>query len=259
MKVVLLCGGQGTRLREETEYRPKPLVDVGGRPILWHIMKLFAHHGFRDFVMCLGYRGNMIKDYFLNYEAMNNDFTVCLGQLHQVAYHGAHCEQDFRVTLADTGPETMTGGRVRRVKRYVDGDTFMVTYGDGVADVDVRALLHFHHAHGRLATVTTVCPTSRFGMLDVADDGSVTKFCEKPPMDDNWANAGFFVFNRKVFDYLDGDETILEREPLERLAAEKQLMAYRHAGFFFAMDTYREYKILNDLWAGGKAPWKVWE
>ena len=258
MKVVILCGGQGTRLREETEYRPKPLVEIGGRPILWHIMKLFAHHGFRDFVMCLGYRGNTIKDYFLNYEAMNNDFTMCLGRLHQIAYHGAHHEQDFRVTLADTGLDTMTGGRVARVRRYIEADTFMVTYGDGVADVDIRGLLTFHHTHRRLATVTTVAPVSRFGMLDVDDKGAVSRFSEKPQLE-GWASAGFFVFNRKVFDYLGGDDCVLEREPLERLAAEGQLMAYRHDGFFYAMDTYREYKALNELWANGRAPWKVWE
>jgi len=257
VKVVILCGGQGTRLREETEYRPKPLVEIGGRPILWHIMKLFAHHGHRDFVMCLGYRGTMIKEYFLNYEAMNNDFTMALGRLHQVAYHGAHHEQDFHVTLADTGLDTMTGGRVRRVQRYVDGDTFMVTYGDGLADVDVSGLVAFHHTHGKLATVTTVSPTSRFGILDVEDSGQVSRFSEKPRLE-GWASAGFFVFNRRIFDYLDGDDCILEREPLERLAAEGQLMAYRHESFFFAMDTYREYKVLNELWTSGKAPWKVW-
>ncbi len=259
MKVVILCGGQGTRLREETEYRPKPLVDIGGRPVLWHIMKLYAHHGLRDFVMCLGYRGNMIKDYFLNYEAMNNDFTMCLGRLHQVAYHGAHHEQDFRVTLADTGLDTMTGGRLRRVRQYLDGDddTFMLTYGDGVADVDVRKLLAFHRKHGRLATVTTVSPVSRYGILEVGEDGGVAQFCEKPRIE-GWANAGFFVFNRRIFEYFDGDECILERAPMERLAEQKELMAYRHQGFFYAMDTYREYKALNDLWASGQAPWKVW-
>jgi glucose-1-phosphate cytidylyltransferase len=259
MKVVILCGGQGTRLREETEYRPKPLVDVGGRPILWHIMKLYAHHGFRDFITCLGYRGNMIKEYFLNYEAMNNDFTMCLGRLHQVAYHGAHHEQDFRVTLADTGQDTMTGGRILRVARHIDDDedTFMVTYGDGVADVDVRKLLAFHRKHGRLATVTTMAPVSRYGILDVGEDGSVAEFNEKPQLE-GWASAGYFVFNRRVLDYLDGDQCVLEREPLARLAAEGQLMAYQHRGFFFAMDTYREYKALNDLWASGQAPWKVW-
>src|SRR5262249_27600455 len=258
VKVVILCGGLGTRLREETEYRPKPLVDVGGKPILWHIMKLFAHHGLRDFVMCLGYRGNMIKEYFLNYEAMNNDFTICLGRLHQIAYHGAHKEQDFRVTLADTGQETMTGGRVRRVRGHLsDDDTFMVTYGDGLADVDIRELVAFHHTHRRLATVTTVRPLSRFGIVEVGGDGGASPFAEKPQMD-GWVSAGFLVFNRKVLEYIEGDDCILERGPLERLAAEGQLMAYRHHGFFFAMDTYREYKQLNDLWASGEAPWKVW-
>jgi glucose-1-phosphate cytidylyltransferase len=276
MKIVILCGGQGTRLREETEYRPKPLVDVGGRPILWHIMKLFAHHGFRDFIMCLGYRGNMIKEYFLNYEAMNNDFTICLGRARdegretrgendagdrfapQLTYHGAHSEQDFRVTVADTGLDTMTGGRVRRIRRHITDDTFMVTYGDGLADVDVRSLISFHHTHGRLATVTTVCPTSRFGLIALDDHCRVSRFTEKPRVE-GWISAGFFVFNRRIFDYLDGDDCILEREPLERLAAEGQLMAYKHDSFFFAMDTYREYKVLNDLWAAGKAPWRVWQ
>ncbi|TAK32248.1 MAG: glucose-1-phosphate cytidylyltransferase [Chloroflexota bacterium] len=257
MKVVILCGGLGTRLREETEFRPKPLVSVGGRPILWHIMKIYAHHGFRDFVLCLGYRGNMIKEYFLNYEAMNNDFTVCLGCRNHVKYHGAHREQDFHVTLADTGLDTMTGGRLKRVEKYVDGDTFMVTYGDGTADLDVRALLEFHEAHGRLATVTTVRPSSRFGLVEVAQGGTVTQFAEKP-QSDGWASAGFFIFNRGIFDYLQDDDCLLEREPLERLAREGQLMAYRHHGFFYAMDTYREFKYLNDLWDSGQAPWKMW-
>jgi glucose-1-phosphate cytidylyltransferase len=258
MKVIILCGGLGTRLREETEYRPKPLVDVGGRPILWHIMKLYAHYGFRDFVLCLGYRGNMIKEYFLNYEAVNNDFTICLGAQNHINYHGVHKEQDFRVTLADTGLETMTGGRVKRVEKYVDDDTFMVTYGDGVADLDIQALIDFHRAHGRLATVTSVRPISRFGILDVDKGGRVLSFAEKPRMD-GWASAGFLVFNRRVFDYLSGDDCVLEQEPLERLAREGQLIAYRHTGFFYAMDTYREYKYLNEIWASGKAPWKVWE
>ena len=258
MKVVLLCGGLGTRLREETEYRPKPLVDVGGHPILWHIMKLYAHHGFRDFVLCLGYRGSMIKEYFLNYEAMNNDFTVCLGRLNQIAYHGAHLEQNFHVTLADTGPDTMTGGRVKRIQQYVDGDTFMVSYGDGVSNVDIDALARFHRSHGKLATITTVRPTSRFGILNADDDGAVSSFVEKPQLD-GWASSGFFVFDRRIFDYLDGDACILEHEPLERLTQEGQLMAYRHDGFFFAMDTYREYKYLNELWASGQAPWMVWK
>jgi glucose-1-phosphate cytidylyltransferase len=255
---VILCGGLGTRMREETEFRPKPLVEVGGRPVLWHIMKLYAHHGFRDFVLCLGYRGQMIKEYFLNYEAMNNDFTICLGRRNRITYHDDHKEQDFNVTLADTGLESMTGGRVMRAGKYVDDETLMVAYGDCVSDVDIRALVDFHHSHGRLATVTTVRPTSRFGVLDVSDGGSVLSFAEKPQLE-GWASAGFFVFNRRVLDYLTGDACVLEQEPLERLAREGQLMAYRHDGFFFAMDTYREYKYLNDLWDAGRAEWKVWE
>lgn len=259
-KVVILCGGQGTRLREETEYRPKPLVDVGGRPILWHIMKTYAHYGLRDFVLCLGYRGHMIKEYFLNYEAMNNDFTICLGRRHEISYHDAHQEQDFRVTLADTGIDAMTGGRVKQIERHITGDTFMVTYGDGVADVDLAELLRFHHSHGKLATVTAVHPTSRFGVLSIdhSEQGNiVTSFAEKPRAE-GWTNAGYFVFDRRVFNYLWAGDCVLEREPLERLAHEGQLVAYEHNGFFFAMDTYREYQYLNEIWAQNEAPWKVW-
>lgn len=258
MKTIILCGGQGTRLREETEYRPKPLVDIGGRPILWHIMKLYAHYGLHDFILCLGYRGTMIKDYFLSYEAMNNDFTICLGQKNHVVYHDTHQEQDYRVTLADTGQETMTGARVKRVARYLDGDTFMVTYGDGVSDLDVGALLAFHRFHGRLATVTTVRPISRFGILELDPAGGVLHFAEKPQLD-GWASAGFFVFQREALDYLcDEPNCVLEREPLERMVQDGQLMAYRHQGFFYAMDTYREYLYLNELWNSGRAPWAVW-
>jgi glucose-1-phosphate cytidylyltransferase len=258
VKVVILCGGQGTRLREETEYRPKPLVEIGGRPILWHIMKLYAHYGLDEFVLCLGYRGNMIKEYFLSYEAMNNDFTICLGQSNQIVYHGAHMEQNYRVTLADTGLDAMTGARVKRVQRYLEGDTFMVTYGDGISDLDVKSVLSYHHTHGRLATVTTVRPTSRFGVLELDVEGHVTNFAEKPQLD-GWASAGFFVFNRRVLDYLGEEpECILEREPLQRLASEQQLLAYRHDGFFYAMDTYREYLYLNEMWNSGTAPWAVW-
>jgi glucose-1-phosphate cytidylyltransferase len=257
MKVVILCGGQGTRLREETEFRPKPLVEIGGRPILWHIMKLYAHHGFRDFVLCLGYRGSMIKEYFLNYEAMSNDFTICLGQKSHLHFNGMHKEQDFRVTLADTGQNTMTGGRIKRIEKYVDGGTFVVTYGDGLADVNLAELVSFHRSHGRIATVTTVRPQSRFGILETTSDGKVLEFKEKPQVS-GWASAGFMVFERRLFDYIEADDCILEREPLERLAAEGELMAYRHDGFFFAMDTYREYLYLNDLWQSSEAPWKVW-
>jgi glucose-1-phosphate cytidylyltransferase len=258
MNVVILCGGQGTRLREETEFRPKPLVEVGQRPILWHIMKLYAHHGLRRFVLCLGYRGRMIKEYFLHYEAMSNDFTIQLGNLHSVTHHGAHAEQDFQVTLADTGLPTMTGGRVKRVEKFIEGDTFMVTYGDGLSDVDIRKLLAFHRDHGRIATVTGVRPSSRFGVLDMDTEGKIRSFSEKPQLD-GYVSAGYFVFNRRIFDLLDGDDCILERDPLERLARDGELMVYRHEGFFYAMDTYREYQALNEMWDQGKAPWKVWD
>jgi glucose-1-phosphate cytidylyltransferase len=257
VKIVLLCGGLGTRLREETEFRPKPLVEVGDRPVVWHIMKHFAHFGFTEFVLCLGYRSSMIKEYFLNYEAMNNDFTLRLGRTRELEYHGAHDESDFQVTLVDTGLATQTGGRVRRVRRFLDGDTFLVTYGDGIADVDVGELVAFHRRHGRLATMTTVRPTSRYGIVDVGAAGEVVQFAEKPSLD-GWINAGFFVFERPVLEYLGGDGCVLEREPLERLTKDGQLMAFRHYGFFMGMDTYREQQILDRMWERGEAPWKVW-
>lgn len=256
-KVVILCGGLGTRLREETEFRPKPMVEVGGRPILWHIMKLYAHHGFRDFILCLGYRGRSIKEYFLNYEAMNNDFTICLGEQSKIQYHGRHSEQGFSVTLADTGLDCMTGGRIHKIQRYTGGEPFLLTYGDGVSDVNLREAVAFHQSHGKLATVTTVAPYSRFGMVDLEGE-RVRTFAEKPQVD-GWMSAGFFVLNPGVFDYLGGDDCVFEREPLERLALDGQLMAYRHHGYFYAMDTYRDHQHLNELWNSGAAPWKVWE
>lgn len=255
MKVVLLAGGLGTRMREETEYKPKPMVEVGGRPVLWHLMKLFAAYRLTDFVVCTGYRGDVIKDYFLNYEARTNDFTAHLGQESSIEVHGAHGD-DWIVTVSDTGATTQTGGRVKRVERYLDG-RFIVTYGDGLADVDIHELLRFHDSHGRLATVTTVRPLSRFGVMDIDPDGRVERFREKPLTDD-FINAGFFVFENEVLRYLD-EECVLEQGPLERLASEGQLMAYRHEGFWQPMDTYREYTMLNEMWSSGNAPWKVWE
>ena len=258
MKVVILCGGQGTRLREETEFRPKPLVEIGCRPILLHIIKLYAHHGFTEFILCLGYKGTMIKEFFLNYEEMNNDFTIALGSKRRIHHHGAHDEEGLTVTLADTGPDSMTGARIKAIEKYVDGDTFMVTYGDGVSDVDLRALLAFHQSHGRLATVTTVRPISRFGALELDPTGAVSAFNEKPRLE-GWINTGFMVFERGVFEYLSQQPScVLEQEPLQNLARDGQLVAYRHEGFFFAMDTYRELKHLNQLWDSGTAPWKVW-
>jgi glucose-1-phosphate cytidylyltransferase len=258
MKVVILCGGLGTRLREETEFRPKPMVEIGGRPILWHIMKVFGHHGLREFVLCLGYKGNSIKEYFLNYEAMNNDVTVQLGSRSSVRYHGEHSEQDYSVTLADTGAKAQTGARVKRVEKFLDGNRCIVTYGDGLADVDVHALLAFHESHRRAATVTTVRVPGRFGVVDADEAGKVLRFREKPTQD-AWISAGFMVFERRVFDYLStDDDCILEREPMERLARDGELMSYRHRGEFCPMDTYRDHVALNELWSSGKAPWKIW-
>lgn len=256
MKVVLLAGGLGTRMREETEYKPKPMVEIGGRPVLWHLMKSFSHFGLNEFVVCTGYRGDVIKDYFLNYDARMNDFTAHLGPASRIEMHGIHNEVELRVTVADTGSNTMTGGRVKRIQKYVEG-RFIVTYGDGLADVDITKLLKFHESHGKLATVTTVRPLSRFGVMDLDATGKVERFREKPQTDD-YVNAGFFVFESEVFDYLDED-CVLEQAPLEKLASLGELMAYRHEGFWQPMDTYREFVMLNEIWDSGNAPWKVWK
>ena len=258
MKTVILCGGMGMRLREETEYRPKPLVQIGGRPILWHIMKNYAHHGHKDFVLALGYRGWMIKEYLLNYDAMNNDFTVRLGDMPSVKYLDSHGEQDYLVTLAETGLTTNTGGRLKRLSRHLGGGAFMLTYGDGLADVDLEALLAYHKKHGKLATVTGVRVKSRYGILALGDDGEVDHFAEKPQLGD-WSSAGFFVLERKVLDYIDNNDSVFEEAPLQRLVADNQLAAYQHTGSFHTMDTYREYVALNEMWERGEAPWKVWQ
>ena len=259
VKTIILSGGLGTRLREETEFKPKPLVQIGGKPILWHIMKIYAHYGFKNFLLALGYKGEMIKEYFLNYEAMNNDFSISLGRLAGINFHGEHEEQDFKVTLADTGATSMTGARVKRLERYLTDDVFMVTYGDGVADVDLSKLLRFHLSHGKMATVTVVPPISRFGIIDVRDNGQVKSFSEKPKLA-GWVSAGFFVFNRSVLDLLSvEEECVLEKDPLERLAAKGELMSFPHHGFFFAMDTHREHQLLNEMWDKGEAPWRVWD
>lgn len=253
--VVILCGGLGTRLREETEYKPKPMVEIGGKPVLWHIMKIYAHYGFRRFILCLGYKGNVIKDYFLNYEALSNDFTIHLGQENCLTYQSNHTEQGFDVTLVDTGLKTMTGGRVKRIERFIDTDIFMVTYGDGLANLDIGALVEFHRRHNKMATLTATRPPSRYGILELTAGDQVEQFLEK--VQTEWINGGFLVFNRRVFDYLDPD-CVLEREPMEQLAANGQLMAFRHEGFWIGMDTYREYEMLNQMWDSEKAPWKVW-
>ena len=256
MKVVILCGGRGTRLREETEFRPKPMVDVGGRPILWHIMKSYAHYGFTDFVVCLGYKGDVIRDYFLNYENRHRDVTVTLGS-RDVELLSTHAEAGWRVTLAETGDKTLTGGRLRRVAPYLGGERFMVTYGDGVADIDIKRLVAFHEAHGKLGTITAVRPSSRFGEV-VIERGVVRAFAEKPQVQAGWINGGFFVFQPEVLDLLTGDEESLEQSVLEKLTAMNQLAVFEHHGFWQCMDTYREMEFLNDLWARDRASWAVW-
>lgn len=256
--VIILCGGLGTRLREETEYRPKPMVEIGGRPILWHIMRLYAYHGFKEFILCLGYKGMMIKEYFLNYQALTSDFTIRLGETPSVSYLNGQEAIDWSVTLVDTGLETPTGARVKRVEPYVKADRFMLTYGDGLASINVRALLEYHQGRGKLVTITGVRPPSRFGEMNVRD-GSVASFDEKPQISEGVVNGGFFVCERGFFEYLSDDDTcVLEHAPLRRLAADSQLAAYEHDGFWQCMDTYREWQLLTKMWESGKAPWKVW-
>lgn len=257
MKVVILAGGAGTRLREETEYRPKPMVEVGGSPILWHIMKIYSAYGHTDFIICLGYKGDVIRDYFLNYQNRRCDFTVALGT-GQVNIHGNHCEDKWQVTLADTGEKTMTGGRIRRVAKYVGNSTFLATYGDGVADVNLDALLAFHRRRGKLATATAVRPVSRYGELAI-EDGSVTVFQEKPQVTEGWVNGGFFVFEPEVFDLITDDDDPLEAGLLSRLVERGELSVYQHQGFWQCMDTYREMQLLNEMWISRKAPWKQWD
>jgi glucose-1-phosphate cytidylyltransferase len=255
LQAVILAGGLGTRLAEETETKPKPMVQIGDKPILWHIMKLYAHFGVRDFVICLGYRGYVIKEYFANYFLHTSDVTINLRE-NKLTVHRSESE-DWKVTLIDTGVDTMIGGRIKRAIPYIEGDAFCLTYGDGVADVDINALVDFHRSHGRLATVTAAQPPGRFGAL-VLDGTRVERFQEKPVGDEGWINAGFFVLSPKVADYIEGDETVWEREPLERLAKEGELMAYLHRGFWQPMDTLRDKRQLEELWQSGSAPWRLW-
>jgi glucose-1-phosphate cytidylyltransferase len=261
MKVTILCGGAGTRIRDASETLPKPLLPIGDKPILWHIMKNYAHHGFEDFVLCLGYKGWLIKDFFLNYRRMTSDLKVTLGAGGSVEILGPSSEDSWRVTLADTGESTMTGGRLMAIRRYVDNDDLvMCTYGDGVADLDVRRLVEFHKSHGKIATITAVRPPGRFGEL-VIDSGRVAEFDEKPQTTSGFINGGFFVFDcRRIWDYCQGGpQTVLEREPMRRLAKDGQLAAFEHTGFWQPMDTLREYNMLNEMWASGRAPWKTWQ
>jgi glucose-1-phosphate cytidylyltransferase len=254
-KVVILCGGTGTRLREQAEFIPKPMVQIGGRPILWHIMKIYSHYGYDDFILCLGYKGQVIREYFLDYQYMSNDFIVKLNGTGKRVLEPAFME-DWTITCVDTGLDTMTGGRIKRIERFA-GERFLATYGDGLSNVDIQRLVQFHNTMGRTATFTAVHPVSRFGEISMDDSGIVAKFSEKASLG-SWVSGGFFVFEKRIFDYLDGDESILEREPLETLAQEKQLAGFKHEGAWECMDTYRDYLHLNQLWNAGKAGWKVW-
>jgi glucose-1-phosphate cytidylyltransferase len=256
MKAVILAGGKGTRITEESHLRPKPMIEIGGRPMLWHIMRCYSHHGVNDFIIALGYRGEMIKQYFATYAVHASDITVDIRR-GQIEYHSNYAEP-WRVTLVDTGQETMTGGRLKRLARYLDPDEcFCMTYGDGVADIDIAALIAFHRHHGRLATVTAVAPPGRFGAL-VLEADRVASFSEKPPGDGAFVNGGFFVLHPRVLDRIAGDDTIWEREPLESLARDGELAAFRHSGFWHPMDTLRDRVHLEALWDSGRAPWRAW-
>jgi glucose-1-phosphate cytidylyltransferase len=260
MKVVILCGGKGTRLREETEYRPKPMVPIGGRPILWHIMKTYATHGFKDFILCLGYKGNIIKEYFRNYQWMSTDVTLRLGEEPCIHFHDKHDEENWSVTLAETGEDTMTAGRIERIRRHLgDDEEFFLTYGDGVGSIDITAELAFHRSHKKLLTLAAVHPPGRFGEITVDADHTVISFNEKPQTEAGWISGGYFIASTKIFDYLHNSDTMMfEQQPMRKIAAEGQIKAFQHSGFWHPMDTFQEYLLLNRLWNERNAPWKVW-
>jgi glucose-1-phosphate cytidylyltransferase len=259
MKVVILAGGLGTRLMEETESRPKPMVEIGGKPILWHIMKIFQSHGYNEFVICLGYKSQTIKEYFLNYYLYNSDVTIDLDQ-NKVDVHFSNAE-NFNVTLIDTGLNTNTAGRIKKIQKHLNNETFMLTYGDGVSNVDINKLVSFHKSHGKIATLTSIQTPGRFGKLEISESGDVGKFTEKPDGDGMWINGGFFVLEPRIFDYLKGDVDNVqwEKGPLSNIAEANQLMAYKHSGFWKCMDALRDRIELEELWSSGKAPWKLWE
>lgn len=256
MKVVILCGGLGTRLREETEFRPKPLVEIGSKPILWHIMKIYSHYGYNEFILCLGYKGYVIKEYFSNYLLHQSDVTIDIKN-DKIEVHNNQADP-WQVTLIDTGEDTMTGGRVKRIKKYLHNDTFMLTYGDGVGDINIKNLISFHKLHGKLVTVTSSQPKGRFGTIKTDKKNIVRVFQEKPMDNSVWINAGFFVMEPGIFDYIDGDNTILEKQTLSNLTKEGQLVAFKHKGFWKPMDTLRDKVELESLWHSKAPPWKVW-
>ena len=256
-KVVILCGGMGTRLREETEFKPKPLVHIGNMPILWHIMKHYSHYGYKDFVLCLGYKGEMIKEDFLNYEWMSNDFTLNLGEGKEKLVNHTNTVEDWNITFAGTGDNTDTGGRIKRIEKYITEDNFLVTYGDGVSDVDINQLVAFHKQKNKIGVITGVHPWSKYGTVHRDENDIINKFKEKPILKD-LINGGFFVFKKQIFDYLD-DNCILEKEPFEKLAEERQLALFKHDGFWHCMDTYKDALDLNKIWESRKAPWRIWK
>lgn len=260
MKVVILCGGRGTRLREETEFRPKPMVPIGNRPILWHIMKTYAHYGYKEFVLCLGYKGEMIKEYFRNYLWNTCDTTLQLGRNPEVEFHTRHEEEDWKVTLADTGENAMTAYRVHSIRKHLGADdSFFLTYGDGVGNIDIPATADFHRKSGLVCSLTAVHPPGRFGEIGMNDDSTVHGFNEKPQTESGYINGGYMVCSTRIFDYLSNDPTVmLEQEPMRQITAEGQLGAYKHNGFWQPMDTFQESTLLNHLWNNGMAPWKVW-
>ncbi|MCI9596448.1 MAG: glucose-1-phosphate cytidylyltransferase [Firmicutes bacterium] len=258
MKVVILAGGFGTRISEESHLRPKPMIEIGEKPILWHIMKGYSHYGHNDFIICCGYKQHMIKEWFADYYLHNSDVTFDFTAENRMTVHN-NVAEPWKVTLVDTGLNTMTGGRIKRVAPYVGNEPFLMTYGDGVSDIPINELVEFHKSHGRLATISTVRVGQRFGIIEIEENGEISAFREKAKMDGSAINGGFMVLEPKIFDYLKGDETIFEKEPLERLAAEKQLVAFRHEGFWQCMDTQRDKVLLEELWEKGTAPWKVWE
>lgn len=255
MKVVILAGGMGSRLSEETDIKPKPMIEIGGRPILWHIMKVYSHFGFNEFIVCLGYKGYVIKEYFVNYFLHQTDVTINLS-LNNLQFHDSKAEP-WKITLVDTGQDTLTGGRIKRVQDYIGNKTFLLTYGDGLSDVNIKELIAFHHKEKKLATVTAVQPSGRFGALNIQDN-NVKSFIEKPQGDGAWINGGFFVLEPSVLKYIKDDTTIWERDPLEGLSRDGQLTAYKHSGFWKPMDTLRDKKEMEALWAGGNAPWRLW-
>ncbi|MCX6651891.1 MAG: glucose-1-phosphate cytidylyltransferase [Methanomassiliicoccales archaeon] len=257
MKTVILAGGFGTRISEESVARPKPMIEIGGMPLLWHVMKIYSHYGHNDFVVCLGYKGYMIKEFFANYLLHMSDVTIDIKN-DRMEIHNNYSEP-WKVTLIDTGENTMTGGRIKRVRRFVEGERFMLTYGDGVANIDLKKLVRFHKNHGKLATLTAVKPPGRFGALGIENEVEIKTFLEKPRGEGGYVNGGFFVLEPQVLDLIQGDETIWEREPLEHLASKDQLRAYKHDDFWYAMDTLRDKNHLESLWSGGKAPWRVWK